>query len=450
MRHRHTASFRAGVAAVLATALAAVAACGDTGTAGSQAADEPADEDTGDDVVTITFESYNYGTDGVGGEGTQRLIDEFEAAHPNIRIEPTGTPAGEIHTSVHAQAAAGNPPDVAQIGWSKFGFVLENLPYVPLGEVAPVDELQAHLDGMYPAAVELGMHEDALAGLAYSVSTPTMFINADLFAEAGLDPQDPPSTWAEAEDAALAIADETGAQGIYVDAAGEAKSDFLTQSLINSNGGRLVGDDGSLHLDDPAAVEALSMLGDLTGSGAQPAVGEAEAIAIFESGQLGMLVSSTALLGGFASSTEGVFELETAGLPAFDGHDVAPTVSGAGLFVFADDPDKQAAAWDFVRFLTGDDGFTILASVIGYLPLRPSLIDDPAYLGDFFAEDDRLLPTIEQLDSLVPYQVLPGENSQQAVEFIQDNAVAPIMISGADAESTLADVAQRARELLGQ
>lgn len=428
---------------VLGTVLAAglvTAACGsDTGND-----DAPA---TGDEPVTIVFESYNYGTEGLGGEGTQQLIDEFEAEHPNIRIDPKGTPAGEIHSSVHAQAAAGDPPDVAQIGWSKFGFLQENLPYVPFEQIAPADELQAHLDGMYPAAVDLGRHDGELAGLPYSVSTPTLFINADLFAQAGLDPQAPPASWTEARDAAQAIVD-AGAQGIYVDAAGDAKSDFLTQSLINSNGGQLLGDDGSLQLDHPAAVEALSMLGDLSADGLQPQVGEAEAIAMFEAGQLGMLVTSTALLGGLAASADGVFELETAGLPAYDGHDVAPTVSGAGLFVFSEDPAEQQAAWEFVKFLTGEQGFTILASVIGYLPLRPALIDDPEYLGDFFAQDDRLLPTVEQLDSLVPYQVLPGRNGQQTLELMQDQAVAPIMMSGADPEPTLATVAEQMRELL--
>lgn len=425
---------------VLATGLVA-AACGAAGSDGAPASGDG-------EPVTITFESYNYGTEGLGGEGTQQLIDEFEAEHPDIRIEPKGTPAGEIHSSVHAQAAAGNPPDVAQIGWSKFGFLLENLPYVPLEEIAPAGELEAHLEGMYPAAVELGRRDGELAGIPYSVSTPTLFINADLFTAAGLDPQQPPATWTEVRDAAAAIA-ATGAQGVYVDAAGEAKSDFLTQSLINSNGGRLLGDDDSLQLDQPAAVEALGMLGELSADGLQPQVGEAEAVAMFEAGHLGMLVSSTALLGGFAAASEGVFELETAGLPAFDGHDVAPTVSGAGLFVFSDDPEKRRAAWEFVRFLTGERGFTVLASVIGYLPLRPGLIDDPEYLGEFFDQDDRLLPTVEQLDSLVPYQVLPGQQGQQALELMQDQAVAPIMMSGAQAEPTLSTVAEQMRELLG-
>lgn len=413
---------------------------GDDGGSGGSAAGEP---------VTIVFESYNYGTEGIGGEGMQQLIDEFEAEHPDIRIEPKGTPTAEIHTSVHAQAAAGNPPDVAQIGWSKFGYLLENLPYVPMEQVAPEGELDAHLEGMYPAAVELGRADGELAGLPFTVSTPTLFINADLFRAAGLDPAQPPTTWTEAKAAAEAIVG-TGAQGIFVDAAGDAKSDFLTQSLINSNGGALLADDGSLQLDAPEAVEALSMLADLSAGGAQPRVGEAEAIAMFQAGQLGMLVTSSALLAGMAADTEGVFELETAGLPGYEGRDLAPTVSGAGIFVFSQDEEKRRAAWEFVEFATSERGYTTLASTIGYLPLRPDIIDDPEYLGDFFAQDDRLLPTVEQLESVVPYQVLPGENGQQALLLMQDNAIAPIMVSGADPAATLSDVAGQMRELLGR
>lgn len=410
-------------------------------------------EDTPDDAapapepITIVWESYNYGTQGVGGAGTQQLIDAFEASHPHIRVQPVGTPAGEIHTSVQAQAAAGDPPDVAQIGWSKFGFLLENLPYVPLEEVAPADELAAHLDGLYPAAVDLGRVDGQLVGLPYTISMPTVFLNVDLFRQAGLDPTAPPTTWDEAHQAALAIV-EIGAQGIYVDAANEAKSDFLTQTLINSAGGRLLGEDGSLGLDSPEAVEAMTMLGELSASGAQPAVGQAEAIALFEAGQLGMLVTSTALLAGLVDTSDGVFELDTAPLPAFADRPVGPTVSGAGLFVFAEDGPRRDAAWELVRFFTSAEGFTIVTESIGYLPLRPSLIDDPDHLAPYFAADDRLLPTIAQLDGLVPYQVLPGRDGDRVRELIQDEAVAPIMLSGADPQPTLERVADRARELL--
>lgn len=400
------------------------------------------------DPITIAFESYNYGTEGLGGAGTQVLIDEFEAEHPHIDIEPSGTPVGEIHTSVQTQAAAGDPPDVVQIGLSKYAFVLENLPYVPYDDFVPPSDLEAHLGWIVPSIAAVGETDGVRVGIPYTLSTPTLLINADLVRAAGSDPDAPPETWDEAKALALGIV-EFGAQGIYVDAAGESKSDFLTQTLINSAGGAVMDNDGNPTFDSPEAIEALSMLADLTASGAQPAVSESEAIALFEAGELGMLVTSTALLAGMISTTEGVFELITAGIPGFGDTPVAPTVSGAALYVFSEDPDEQAAAWEFVSFLTGDRG-QIVASQIGYLPLRPAIVDAPDGLASYFESEDRLLPALEQLDDVEPYQVFPGPHGTQATLMLQDDAVAPIMLSGADPESTLTTVAAEVRSLLGR
>lgn len=402
--------------------------------------------------VTLVFESYNYGSDDLGGEGTQMLIDEFEAEHPDITIDPIGRPAGDIHTSIQAAAVADQAPDVAQIGWSKWPFVLDTLPWVPIDDIAPSAEAyEDHVSGVIPSTLQIGQNaEGQQVGLPYTLSTATMMVNADLFGEAGLDPDSPPQTWEQAEEAALAIVEATDGEGIYVNAANEAKSDFITQSLINSNGGRLLSDDGRVQFDSPEAIEALDVLRRLTESGAQPAITESEATALFEAGQLGMYITSTALLGGLISSTDGVFELTTAGLPAFGDQPVGPTNSGGGLFVFAEEPDKQAAAWEFVKFLTSKRGMTIVAEVIGYLPLRPEIVDDPAYLADFFAEDDRLQPAMQQLETLVPYQFFSGDDATQAREILQDEAVAPIMFTGADPQQVLPQAAADVRDLLGQ
>lgn len=420
--------------AVLATPLVA---CGD---------DDPSP--AGDDAapVTLVFESYTFGSD-AGGEGTQQLIDEFEAANPHIRIEAIGTPAADIHVSVQTKAAAGDPPDVAQIGWSKFSFVLENLPYVAVEDVAG-DEWDSHTEGMLDQALAIGEHEGTAVGIPSIISTPTLFYNADVFEEAGLDPDEPPTNWASAEAAGLAIADSTDAEGIYVGAVDTAKSDYLTQSLIYSNGGELLTDEGEVAFDEPEAVEALATIQGLTQSGAQPSIQQEDALSLFQSGDLGMIVTSSAGLPLFSEAAEGVFDLRTSGMPGFGDEPAAPTNSGAGLFVLADDPDQQAAAWEFVKFLTSERGFTIAASELGYLPLRPDILDDPEYLGDYLAENPRLLPTIEQLDHLHPYQNLPGRDADRARQILQDEAVAPIILGDADPAETLSAAAARVEDLL--
>lgn len=201
--------------------------------------------------ITLTFESYTYGTESAG-PGTQQLIDEFEALHPNIMVDAIGTPSADIHVSVATKAAAGNPPDVAQIGWSKFSFVLENLPYVPVQEIAG-GEWADHIAGIYPSAVAIGERDGEVIGLPSIVSIPTLFYNADLFTAAGLDPDSPPANWDEVAAAATAIAAATDAEGVYVGVVDPAKSDYLTQSLLYSNGSGGLGHDlarpGAVHLD---------------------------------------------------------------------------------------------------------------------------------------------------------------------------------------------------------
>lgn len=409
----------------------------------SEVAEEESDPD---EPITITFESYTYGTDR-GGPGTQMLIDEFEELHPNITVEPIGTPSGDIHVSVAAKAAAGNPPDVAQIGWSKFSFVLENLPYVPVEEIAG-DEWDDHVAGMTPDAVEIGAHDGEIVGLPSILSIPTMFYNADLFQAAGLDPDDPPDTWSEVKSAGLAVATAGGAEGAYVAVVDPAKSDYLTQSLIYSNGGSFLNDDGSVGFDDELGVEALTTMQDLTTSGAQPAVASGDALALFQAGDLGMLVISSSVLDLLVDSATDNFDIRSAPMPGFDDKPPRPTTSGAGLFVFSDDEAHQHAAWEFVKFLTSERGFTIVASEIGYLPLRPSIVDDPDGLGRYLDQNPLLQATIDQLDSIEPYEDLPGPDATRAREILQDEIVEPIVLGGADPATTMSDGASRIADLL--
>ncbi len=438
---------------VMLVVVALAAGCGAGGEAadggdGSQTPGAGTQQDAAE-PITITWESYNYGTQGLGGEGTQRLLDAFAEQHPDIRVEPVGTPAGEIHTSVQAKAAAGDPPEVAQIGWSKFAFAQENLPLVPVQEIAPPGEWEAHVAGFSEQALAIGEADGQIVAMPYAVSTPTLFYNADLLRQAGLDPDAPPETWDEVRSAALQLVERTDAEGVYLAAANAAKSDFITQSLINSNGGRLLAEDGTAAFDGPEAVEALAMTQDLTESGAQPRIADDEAVALFRAGRLGMYLTSTALLAGFQeAATDGDWELRTAGMPAFGAQPVRVTNSGGGLFVLTDDPEEQAAAWEFVRFLTSDEAFTILATTIGYLPLRPAAVDDPDQLGSYLEENPALLPAIAQLDELEPYQDMPGPDGARARELLQDEAVAPIMLDGADPTATLSAVADRVDELL--
>jgi sn-glycerol 3-phosphate transport system substrate-binding protein len=428
---------RSPLLVLLAAALLALAGCGSgTGAAG----------DGG--TVTLSFLSYNYGTPDLGGQGTQDLIDEFEQAHPNIKIKPQGVAVADVLTRLRAAQLSGTGFDVAQVGWSKMAEAYQTLPIAPVQQVAG-SAWPATAAGFNQAVLRATRHHGQTYAMPYTMSIPTLFYNASLFTSAGLDPAKPPTTMDQVQADALAIV-RHGGQGVYFDAANASKSDFLTQSLVDSNGGHVVAPDGSIQLDRPPAVQALQEMANLTKSGAQPGISENDAIAAFKAGKLGMLVTSTAVLAGLDQAAAGRFTVLAAGFPSFGTQPARPTYSGAGLVILAKDKAKQQAAWTFVDFLTSAKAFTTITTKIGYLPLRPDVVTDPRYLKGYFAKDQRLLPALRQLDTVTPYTFFSGAKADQAVLALQDDAVAPITLRGANAQPILHTVADRIRGLVGQ
>jgi len=425
---------RRTLAAVATLSLLGLTAC--SADAGASADNQP---------VEITFSSYNYGTAGAAGEGTQALLDAFATAHPDIKVLPQSVPTADILTKTKTDVAAGVAPDVVQLGYSKLNEAQQTLPLQSIEQIAG-DDWEAHSAGIAQGPLQAGMWEGEVRSLPYTVSIPALFYNADLFRAAGLDPAKPPRNIDDVASAAQAIK-ANGDHGIYFGAVDSGKSDYLTQSILNSAGTSIVGNDGEILIDTPEAIEALTKVQKLTNDGVQPAVQIDDALAAFSSGKLGMFVATTAYAKNLSDAAEGNFELLSTGFPSFGAAAAAPTHSGAGLVVLSKDEKKQQAAWEFMKFMTSKEGYTIITEQLGYLPLRSDIVDDPAYLADYFAKDKLLLPSLAQLETVTPYRVFPGKKSNQATVLFQDNAVEPIVLRGADAEQTLKETAERLRGL---
>jgi len=407
------------------TALSAIVIVIGLGAAACSSAATSSSSSSSGKTITLSFLSYNYGTPDLGGQGTQELISAFEAANPTIKIKPQGVPVANALTEAQTETAAGDPPDVAQIGWSKMAAAYQALPVTPVQDIPTRAQWQAATAGMSQPLLAAVAENGKVVAMPYTISTPTLFYNATLFEKAGLNPADPPATVAQAQQDGLAVA-KTGASGVYFDIAGAAKSDFLTQSVIDANGGSEISPDGQPDVDQPAAIAA------------------------FDAGKLGMLVTSTALLAGVESAAQGKFDLRTAAMPGFAGKPAHTTFSGAGLVVLAKDKAHQQAAWQFIKFLTSAEGFTIITSKIGYLPLRPGIVDEPQYLGSYYRKDPRIGPALKQLAQVTPYAFFTGAQAAQAVATLQDDAVQPIVFAGASPASTLASVTRQIQSMLSQ
>jgi multiple sugar transport system substrate-binding protein len=397
-------------------------------------------------TIAVRFDSYNWGAPGVGGRGTQQLIDEFQAANPTITIQPRNVASPDILKSSVAQAAAGDPPDIAQLVLNNIDFAVTNLPVQPLDQIAPKAEFEDTLKHILPQAARLGQVNGHQYGGPYTFSTPTLFYNADIFKAAGLDPANPPTTWEQVRQAAQAIKDKTSSAPLNI--GGLYGADWLVQSLINSNGGATLSADRThASFNESPAIEVMRWWQGLVNEGLYPKLSDADALASMTNGSVGMFLNTTVLLPALRTAADGKWDLRTSGEPSFGSKPVAPTNSGSALFVMSKTPDKQLAAWEFVRFAASQRGNTIITSVIGYVPQRDDVVDDPNYLKPFLDKDPRMLPTIKQLGSLQAWTSWPGKNAPQAVDVFMQ-ALANVVYGGQDAQATMDEAAQRVNQFL--
>jgi multiple sugar transport system substrate-binding protein len=396
--------------------------------------------------VTITFYNYNLATASAGADATREMIAKFEEENPLITVETVGVPSNEIITRLQADMAAGLQPDVAQLVFRDLIYLSTDLGAQPLEDMAGAAGYAELINGLIPRGVDLGKVDGKTYGLAYTFSTPILYYNADLFRAAGLDPENPPKTWAEVKTAAEAIVEKTDADGFFPGAYGPADGTFVYQGILMSNGGN-VRDGNTLTFANEEGIEAVQMLRDMVDSGAHARLDPANPHEAFAAGNLGMYLYTSALQNSLSKSAEGNWELRVAGMPAFGDKPTAPTNSGSALYAFSQDPIKQRAAHELMKFLTSDYGYTIITSKIGYLPLRLDIVDDPNFLGPWTAEHPLIRPNLEQLSRLTPNVAFPGQNYRQA-EAMMKEAVTEAVLGTGDVTQTLLDAQANAQGLM--
>ncbi|MEV4648521.1 ABC transporter substrate-binding protein [Saccharopolyspora sp. NPDC049357] len=407
--------------------------------------------------VSIRWESYNLASAGIFGKTANDLVAEFERMHPNIDVEavPPQGGVGEIVQSVQRQVVAGNPPDVSQLTFAGLRYAASDLGARPIDDLVGEDAVQQQLNSgphpYNPRAATLGDVNGKTYGVPYVFSTPMLFYNADLFRKAGLDPNKPPKNWDEVRAAAQAIGALPNTNGASIACLDPPQDgEWCLQGIIRSNGGRVLSEDAkNITWADPQSTQAITMLQQLAQSGprSMPNITGTDGQDSFLRGETGMLLTSSALQNTILKSSAGKWEARAAALPGFGDTPAVPTNSGSALFILSEDPAKQRAAWELIKFLTSAESQTTITENIGYVPLRSSLVEDPAHLKGFAdAHPGFVLPNIAQLNRLEPWVSYPGPNYQQ-IRTGFARAVEDVVFHGADPQATLS-AAQTAGQAL--
>ncbi|MBB3081299.1 extracellular solute-binding protein [Streptomyces violarus] len=237
--------------------------------------------------VTLKLVAADYGDSKANSSQKywDKLVEEYEAEHPGVRIDVSVYSWNDVDRKVREMVAAGDPPDMAQIG-SYAGYAAQNQLY-------KADDLlsipvQADFVGQLASA---GQVKGVQYGMPFASSTRVLFYNKTLFSEAGITP---PKTWDDLADDAQALKAE-GVTTPYALPLGPEEAQAETMQWMLSGGGGYTDTVDSYGIDAPENVDTFSWLKtelvgkDLTGPVAPGELNRAAAFAAFAKGEVGML-----------------------------------------------------------------------------------------------------------------------------------------------------------------
>lgn len=374
------------------------------------------------------------------------LTRAFMEKHPDIKVTLDG-PAEGYEDGVQRllrESVAGTAPDVAYVGLNLWR-VLEDR-----GLAQPLDGFLGDdpgAQGYTPALLSLGRYKDTQYALATSASTLVMYVNPKLVEQAGGSMDSFPDTF----DGVIALAAKINDLGATTDGVWIARHDWRYQSLLGSYGGRpMNADETDITFDSPEGIAAAGLYQRFSNEAGMKSYSENDARQAFPAGTLGIMFESSSLQKRFAEGAGEKFELTVKPLPiaAEDKSTVYFPTGGSGIVMLTKDEAKQKAAWDYMAFVTGPEGQKIIVENTGYAPANARVIEDAAYLGDFYKANPNALVTHTQIANYAgPWYAYPGAEGVAATDLI---AAALVEIAeGADTATAVRDLAETLRLQLG-
>jgi ABC-type glycerol-3-phosphate transport system substrate-binding protein len=360
-------------------------------------------------------------------ENQNSVIAEFERLNPNIKIELEVTPYAAYRDKVLVAAKGGNPPDICVVDhiWhSEFaaaGFIISVDNYLKL---SPIKSEQ-----FFPGAWDSVSYQGKVWGIPMDVGQwEVLYYNKDIFKKAGVSV---PKTWDEWLSVGKKLTKDTTGDGkvdqwgYYLLGAKDEGTICFIDSLLQSNGGKIVSDDGKRGmLDSPEVIEAMEFYKKLVGI-APPGVPSGDQVGssnYFTTGKVAM---------------EGIGEWEqdtirnrapkmdwgVATMPAPAGKVFHPCLGGWSYVIFKGSR-YQDAAWKFIEFASSEaNNYKMAALTPANVNAAPKFLNEfkvgPSVIFKHFEQGYPrpkvpVYPQISEIQRQMVQEILMGKNVRQA------------------------------------
>jgi len=353
-------------------------------------------------------------------------LAEFEKRNPGVKVVDIPTSFNETLNQITVATVGGNPPDVIVVNpvWMPQLDALGAL--APLNELLPADELAQYADRMKEDLT----FDGKLEALPMNPGPIMMVYNRDLVKEAGLDPDNPPKTWPEFEDAIMkvcALPDRAGGKvyGVALRLDRGMQTAQWFGPVIWGMGGDMIDANGEFDFTSQPILDALGFYQRIVKAAcAQPGATVADTRNLFAQGRAGFIFEGPWIRGLVQNLSGGKLQIAPdkniwlAPMPAdptgrvrqFGNHGVLAIMSGsknkelAASFVsfMLDEADAVNHIFDISKIMaTGNSGILESGSQ-GSDPLTrefakylPNTVAMPLKHPRWLAAMDALVPSIQ-------------------------------------------------------
>ncbi len=388
--------------------------------------------------------------------GLDAQLAEFEKRNPDIEISALSIGAGSMNPQkLMTSIVGGAPPDLINQDRFTIGDWASRDAFSPLDEFLAAekggkDPISA--ESFYPAAWKEAVYKGHVYGIPTNIDDRALYYNRKLFREAGLDPNKPPRTWEELQQAAKKLT-KTRKDGSF------EQIGFIP-NWGNSwlylyawqNGGEFMSPDGKkCTLDAPQNVGALKYMADF-----YDMLGGYDKVNIFQSGfqsneqdpfftgKIAMVINGSWNLNNIARYAPDLdFGVAPAPVPAarlkgegrFKGDDPFITWSGGASLAIPMGAKHPKEAWRFLKWMVSEEAAVLGASKQKAFNLRQGR----PYVFDFTSR-----PEINQvlLQKFAPSSKSLKDGQSEFIDLLKVSKYRPVTFVG----QTLWDAHVRAFE----
>ncbi len=366
------------------------------------------------------------------------LLDKgYYAEYPDVKVSAEYYPWDGMEDKYMVAMQANAVPDVIDVA------VAWTIPYAKMGKVQKLndyfDKYGVDVNDFYDGPMQTLTVDGGYYAIPYRTEAMTMFYNKKLFREAGLDPEDPPETWAEMTEMAkkLTKGDVSGF-GLCGTQSGNVTAQIYGNMF--SNGVKLLNDDMTkVTFNTPEGVEALQAWSDMfTKERCVPASAlendNTTNRNLFTEEKIAMYISGSYDLAPIKEANPNI-EMGFCFVPKLKDYAVQAGGWNICLTTNAKNPE---AAFTVMNYLTSTE---IGPEYSSTLSSRKSSANNPKYSDP----DLKIF-----IDALQYGTALPGSAKMTAITNVVYNHAQAVLAGTKDAATALADAEAECNELLAE